>query len=101
MAKAIRWHLELGGEIVARIADTDEYDFPWTYGVLVESPGFERFRPYFTNPDDWPEDDPAIEALCGEVHARGGFALRDFQTGALHQGIRLNQRGESVWFRIG
>src|SRR5262245_4587665 len=101
MAEVIRWHLELGGEVIARIADAGEYDFPWTYGRLVESPGFERFRPYFTDPDDWPEDDPAIEALCAEVHSRGGFVLHDFQTGEVHQGVRLNQRGEAVWFRIG
>lgn len=101
MAEAIRWHLELGGEVVARIADANEYEFPWTYGVLVDSPEFERSRPYFTDPDDWPEDDPAIEALCGEVDARGDFTLRDLQTGQIYPRMWLNQRGEYVWFRIG
>jgi hypothetical protein len=101
MAEAVRWHLELGDEVIAQIADADDYDFPWTYGVLVNSPAFERFRPYFTDSEDWPDDDPAIEALCGEVQDRGGFVLRDHQTGESHPGIGLNQRGDSVWFRIG
>jgi hypothetical protein len=93
--------LELGGEVVAGIVDTGEYDFPWTYGTLVESPEFERFRLYFSDPEDWPDDDPTIEALCGEVQSRGGFVLRDSLTGRSHQGVTLNLRGELVWFRIG
>jgi hypothetical protein len=101
MAETVRWHLELGGDVIARIADAHDYEFPWTYGTLVNSPEFERFRPYFTDPDDWLDDDQAIEALCGEVHSSGGFVLRDFQTGQVHPNFRLNQREESVWFRIG
>jgi hypothetical protein len=77
MGEAIRWHLELAGEVVAPIADAGDYDFPWTYGTLVSSPEFERFRPYFTDPDEWPDDDPAFEALYGEVQSRGGFILHD------------------------
>lgn len=100
MAQSVRWHLELGNEVVARVADAGEYDFPWTHGRLVESPGFERFRVYFTDPNEWP-DDPALESLCGEVHSHGGFTLRDFQTGVVYPGIRLNHSGEAVWFRIG
>jgi hypothetical protein len=101
VAEAVRWHLALGGEVVARLADDGEYDFPWTYARLVDSPQFERFRPYSTDEEDWRDDDPSIEALCAEAQARGGFALRDLQTGAVHEGLRVNQRGESVWFRIG
>lgn len=101
MSEAIRWQLELGGEVIARILDAHDYEFPWTYGKLFESPGFERFRVYFTDPEYWPNDDPAIEALCSEVQDRGGFVLRDFQTGQSHPGIIFNQRAESVWFRIG
>src|SRR4051812_3195054 len=101
MAEVVRWHLELDGKTVARIADAGEYDFPWTYGRLVDSPEFERYRAYFSDPDDWRDDDPEIEALCGEVQAQGGFVLRDFQTGLVYQGVRLNQSGDAVWFRIG
>jgi hypothetical protein len=43
MAGVVRWHLALGDKIVARI-DADEYAFPFTYGVLVDSPAFDRFR---------------------------------------------------------
>ena len=87
--------------MIARIADASEYEFPWTYGVVVESPQFEQYRPYFTDPETWPEDDPAVESLCGEVHSRGGFLLRDFQSGLVHQPVTLNQNREYFWFRIG
>ena len=38
----VRWQLELGNEVVARI-DADEYDFPFTYGLLVDSPTLSGF----------------------------------------------------------
>jgi hypothetical protein len=101
MAEPIRWHLELGGEVIARIADADDYDFPWTYGRLVDSPGFERFRLFFSDTDDWPEDDAELEAICGEVQNRGGFVLRDLKTGEVHENLSFNHKGEYVWFRIG
>jgi hypothetical protein len=72
MASVVRWHLELGSEVVAQIADAKNYDFLWTYGVLVESLKFECLRSYFIE-EDRPDDDPAIEALCNEVQSRGGF----------------------------
>jgi hypothetical protein len=97
----VRWHLELGGEVIACIADARDYDFPWTCGTRVRSPAFVRFRPYFTCPDDWPDDDPVVDALCGEVQSRGGFGLGDLTTGQVSPGIRINQRGESAWFRVG
>jgi hypothetical protein len=101
MAEAIRWHLELGDEVIARIADAHEYEFPWTYGVVVPSSEFERFRQYFTDSETWPEDDPAIEALCAEVNSRGGFRLRDLETGRAYESVTLNQNSEYVWFRFG
>jgi hypothetical protein len=101
MAGVVRWQLELGGEVVARV-DADEYDFPFTYGRLVESPAFERFRRYFTDPNDWPDDDPGLEALCGEVRARGGFVLRELAAGMAYRGVCLSHDGgEVVWFRHG
>jgi len=99
--EAVRWYLELGGEIVAHIADADEYDFPWTYGTLIDSPKFERFRTYHTDPDEWPDDNLEFDTLIGEIRDRGGFVLRDLQSGEVHPGIRLHHRGNSVWFRIG
>ena len=77
-----RWQLELGREVIARI-DADFHEFPWTYGSLVDSPQFERFRSYFTSEDEWPEDDPAFEELCGEIQSKGGFAIRDVSTNTL------------------
>lgn len=97
----IRWHLELGGEVIARIVDAHEYEFPWTYGFVADSPAFERFRPYHTDSDTWPIDDPVIEALCAEVHARGGFVLRDIHDGTVYPDMKVNQNPEYVWFRIG
>jgi hypothetical protein len=97
----VRWQLELAGEVVACI-NADEYEFPWTYGRLVDSPGFERFRRYFTDPEDWPDDDPELEALCREVQDGGGFVLRDLSTGMTYRGVCLNHDGgQVVWFRHG
>jgi hypothetical protein len=101
MSQEIRWHLELGGELIARISDLHSYEFPWTYGELVDSPKFERFRVYFNDPETWPEDDPEIEKLCGEVHVRGGFLLKDRWTGLEYREITLNHDNDvGVWFRI-
>ena len=98
---AVQYHLELGGEVIAVIVYIG-YEFPWTYGKLIESPAFEPFRMYFTDDNDWPEDDPDLEALCGEVHVRGGFLLRDLSSGVAYQGICLNHDGgDGVWFRHG
>jgi hypothetical protein len=95
-----RWQLELGGDVIALI-DADSYEFPWTYGNLVDSPQFDRFRSYFSNEDDWPEDDPTFEELCGEILSKGGFAIRDLSTNTLYHGVRLNQEKDVVWFRYG
>jgi hypothetical protein len=101
MAGVVRWQLELDREVVARI-DADDYSFPFTYGRLVESPAFERFRRYFTDDNDWPDDDPELEALCGEVQARGRFVLREMPSGVAYRGVCLNHDGgEVVWFRHG
>ena len=99
--RVVRWQLELGDEVVARI-DADEFDFPFTYGRLVDSPTFERFRRYFTDANDWPEDDVQLEALCGEVQESGGFLLREMPTGVAYCNVCLNHDGEQVvWFRHG
>jgi hypothetical protein len=101
MEGVVRWQLELGDKVIARI-DADEYDFPFTYGRLVDSPAFERFRRYFTDDNDWPDDDPQLEALCGEVHDQGCFILREMPTGVAYRGVCLNHDGEQVvWFRHG
>lgn len=41
----VRWQLELGGIVVARIAETG-FEFPWTHGVLFGSAEFDQFRTY-------------------------------------------------------
>lgn len=97
----VQWQLELGDEVVARI-NAHEYDFPFTYGRLIDSPVFERFRPYFTDDNDWPENDTQLQALCGEVRERGGFLLREIPTGIAYGGVCLNHDGgQVVWFRHG
>ncbi len=97
----VRYQLELGGEVIARI-NAGERDFPWTYGRLVDSPAFERFRRFFTDEADWPDDDPELDALCSDVQSRGGFVLQDMSSGVAYQGVRLNHDGgNSVWFRHG
>jgi hypothetical protein len=99
MGTVVRWQLELGGEVISRI-DADDYEFPWTYGRLVDSPGFDRFRVFFGNPDDWPET-PEFEALCREITAKGDFALREVPAAAVYRSVTLRQEGEVVWFRYG
>jgi hypothetical protein len=99
--QVVRWQLELGNEVIAQI-DADEYVFPFTYGTLVESPEFERFRRFFTDCNDWPDDDEELEALCGEVGARGNFVVRDMCSGVAYAGVCLNHSGgQVVWFRHG
>jgi hypothetical protein len=95
------WQLELGCEIVAKIK-TAGYEFPFTYGRLVDSSAFERFRKYFTDSNDWPDEDLSLEALCSEVQNRGGFLLRMMSSGVAYRGICLNHDGgQGVWFRHG
>jgi hypothetical protein len=95
------WHLELASEVIARI-EVDEHDFPFFYGRLVDSPEFERFRRYFTDPEDWPDDDTELEALSGEVQSRGQFVLREMASGIAYRGVCLNHDGaQAVWFRHG
>lgn len=101
MAPIACYRLELGGEVIARI-DAETREFPWAYGRLADSPAFERFRRYFADESDRADDDPEIEALCGEIAGRGGFMLREMPSGTLYRGVRLNHDGgEGVWFRHG
>ncbi|WP_243368044.1 hypothetical protein [Microvirga solisilvae] len=90
--------LEFDGEVIAKIA-VDDIDFPWTYGHLFESAKFERFRTYFTDVDSWPEDDPELEQVCSEVHAKGHFRLRCLETSAVFTDVVLHHEGNLVWFR--
>jgi hypothetical protein len=97
----MQYRLELGGEVVATIVASG-YEFPWTYGRLVNSPEFERFRTYFTDDNDWPENDSDLEVLCGDVQAHGRFRIRDLSSGVAYQGVCLNHDGgDGVWFRHG
>ncbi|MCC7423873.1 MAG: hypothetical protein IT428_26715 [Planctomycetaceae bacterium] len=101
MEVAVRWQLELGDMVIARI-DADSYSFPFTYGRMVGSPAFERFRLYFSDPDNWPDDDPQFEALCREIRDRGRFVLREMTSGIAYRGVCLNHDGRDVvWFRHG
>ena len=98
--RARRWRLELGDEVVA-VIDCDFYEFPWTYGELVDSSRFERFRLYFSNSDAWPEHDAELEKLLGEIKSRGGFSIRDMSSGTAYRSPGLHHDGSLVWFRHG
>jgi hypothetical protein len=95
----IQWHLTLGETLVATIAP-DRVDAPWIYGRLVASAAFDRFRPYFTDPDGWSEDDEVLDALYDEVTAEGGFELEDLIGGQVHWGFSLFHDGEIVRFQL-
>jgi hypothetical protein len=72
--------------VVARV-EADGSDLPFTYGRPVESPAFERFRRNFTDPNEWPDGGPELEASCGEVRAHGGFLRREVPTGVAYRGV--------------
>lgn len=91
------WQLKLGNELIATIGFRS-YEFSWTYGELIKSPAFERFRIYFSDEDMWPET-PEFDALCQEVEDKGGFILAEMSTGETFRNIRLNHKGAYVWFR--
>jgi hypothetical protein len=92
------WELGLGDTVFARIRETG-YEFPWTYGELLEAEAFERYRAYFEPEDTWPET-AAFEALLDAVIAVGGFWLRDTTTGEKIERVTLNHDGGiGVWFR--
>jgi hypothetical protein len=93
-----RFSLEIGGEIIA-VIKVDGIDFPWTYGHLVNTSKFERFRPYFTDATSWPEEDSDLDALCAEVRAKGGFILNCLETGERFTNVFLNRDDDVVWFR--
>jgi hypothetical protein len=87
--------LELGGEVIAEIA-IEGMNYPWTYGRILDSRKFERFRVYFSQ--SWPENDPAFSKLRSEVEAKGDFRLRSLATNRRFT-VFLNQDGDIVWFR--
>ena len=91
------WHLMLGDAMVASI-QCDSAEFPWTYGKLVESPEFEKFRVFFSDEDSWPET-LEFEELCNEIHARGKFSLLNTATEVSYRSFRLNHDGNVIWFR--
>ena len=66
--------------------------------ALMDSPAFERFRPYFSEDDSWP-DPPEFDAFCEEARAKGCFVLRHLTTGRAYHHVTLRQAGEVVWFR--
>lgn len=94
---SLDWHLRLGDALIA-IIRYDSYEFPWTYGKLIYSPEFERFRVYFSDEDSWPETQE-FDDLCEEIHRCGKFSIGNAETGERFSNLRLNQSGDQVWFR--
>ena len=72
MTPSIRWQLRFGDQV---IADAYATDWPWTYGTLVDSPHFEKFRKYFSDWDLYDDDDPEKDELITNrlavLHKRG------------------------------
>lgn len=95
MANIIRWQLELGDEVVAKIIDEHAYEFPWATGRVVDSPGFERFKDYFDSAEDrqWSDD---LEVISAEIEAKGDFILRDLQTGKISSSVILHQLADNM-----
>jgi hypothetical protein len=94
----IRWQLELGDEVIGQIIDEHAYEFPWAIGRLVDDSKFERFRGYLNfdyNDEDrvWSE---SLEEFSEEIKARGGFILRDLETGMVESDIILYDYGNNL-----
>jgi len=100
MTPSVRWQLRFGDEIIANIKDAHASDWPWTYGTLVDSPQFEKFRKYFTDWDLVDDDDPEIDELIMTIESMGTITLHDNQTGRIYTKPVFNHNGESVWFRL-
>jgi hypothetical protein len=96
-ANLIDWHLYLGDELIAELR-SETIDFPWTFGKLINSSKFERFRTYFSDEDYWPETQE-FDDLIKEIHHRGKFSIANIQTGERFHNLRFNQDGDDVWFR--
>lgn len=91
------WHLKLGGTLIATLHAT-AFEFPWTHGRLVDSPGFERFRTYFSDDEQWP-DAREFEDLCAEIQRSGRFCIANPATGEHFGDVCLHHDGDHVWFR--
>jgi hypothetical protein len=97
----IRWQLRFGDHVIANVEDAHAVDWPWTYGTLVDSPQFERFRKYFTPWDlDDDDDDPEIDELIEIIKKMGEITLHDNKTNRTYTNPVFNHSGESVWFRL-
>lgn len=91
------WQLHLGGTLIATIL-CDTFEFPWTHGKLLNSPGFERFRVYFSDDESWPETQE-FDDLCAEIRRCGEFSISNTETGERFSNVTLNQSGDHIWFR--
>lgn len=100
MTDVVRWQLKFGDRVIASIADANFTDWPWTYGRLIDSPMFEKYRKYFTDSELWDDDDPEIDALIEEIRSIGEITLHDAKTGRVYSNPTFNHDGESVWFRL-
>ncbi len=68
------WELRLGGELMAELS-LQSYETPWTSVTVKAHPGIEPFWRNFEDPETWPDNDPAINAMLREIKRRGGFTL--------------------------
>lgn len=99
--KGREWQLMLGGDLVTGIVQTS-YEFPWTYGDVTDLDAFNRVRPYFRDPDEWP-DTIEFDVLTQYIEQNGGFALHDVRENTTYRPFTLNADYEddsaTVWFR--
>lgn len=75
MTKVQKWELTLGERAMAELW-FDSYETPWITVRVKAGPGFDRFRSYFAQEDDWPDEgDRGFESVLDEVTMLGGFRL--------------------------
>ena len=97
-----RWVVLFRGQVIAHIAETCRRGGWGLAGTIVDSPEFERFRPYCKDarPHTWSESsyDTAHTGLIREILDGGGLDIRDLKTNTLYRDVRLQVAGQDVRF---
>ena len=70
-----RWRLLLGGRVLADLW-FESHETPWITVRVDAAAAFDRYRPFFTDPDRWADDDASIDAMLLDVRQHGGFRLQ-------------------------
>jgi len=94
------WQLLLGKEVVANI-NAYVGNSATMYGELERSPQFDRYRIYFIPQEQLYDHDPSYDRIAREAKAKGGFRLKDTETGEVFWCVSFVADGRNVHFECG